>query len=59
MTITGSVGLALLAALLGAMVYTILNPPMTWRPFVVWFITFFVFALVLLAGPTLTIQVGR
>jgi uncharacterized protein (DUF983 family) len=59
MTIQGSVGLSILAALLAALVYTLLNPPVTWRPFVVWFVTFLVFALVLLTGPTLTIQVGR
>jgi hypothetical protein len=59
MTIQGSVGLAFLAALLAALVYTLLNPPVTWRPFIVWFFTFLVFALVLLAGPTLTIQIGR
>jgi hypothetical protein len=58
-TIQGSVGLAFLAALLAAAVYTLLNPPVTWRPFIVWFVTFFVFALVLLAGPTLTVTVGR
>jgi hypothetical protein len=59
MTIQGSVGLAFLAAFITALVYTLLNPPMTWRPFIVWFVTFFVFALVLLAGPTLTVTVGR
>jgi hypothetical protein len=59
MTIEGSVGLSILAALLTAIVYTVLNPPITLRPFVVWFVTFFVFALVLFAGPTLTVTVGR
>lgn len=58
MSIGGALGLSILAAALATLVYWLCGRS-TLPAWAVMFLTLLVFGLVLLAGPTLTIQVGR